>query len=505
MARENNNRSRNGNHRQNNRKNNQNRNNQRMVEMPLYFAKALMRQLTYNPQNASSKKSRSYSVYTKENILKWLQSPTSSSNEKSLRDASNYMYLSSMHYNRLLNYYAGLYTGAYVISPLGFNGEAVKDNFVKQYRKVSKAIELMNIPTILREEILIALRDGAFYGVLLSDNNSAFIQQLDPDYCRITSICDGSFLYKVDMTKIASKLEYYPAEFSQMYAEYVRTGDQWQEVPVDISVCIKADSTLVDYTIPPFAAVMPSLYTIANTEALQETATELKNYKMLSGKVPLDDKGNQLIPDDVVQKYYAHIANALGENVGLALSPFEFETFSFENKSGVADVDDLSNAVANFWSTAGTSGLLHGRENNTSGVAKLAIKNDETYVLGMVQQVEKVINRYLKVGFSGTTKFKITILPITVFNKEEHLKYYKESVAFGIGKSQYAAALGIPQCDIEGLSYLESEVIPFDNLRPLKTSYTSGGSDDGGRPKSSDNDLGDAGEETRDDDTNANR
>ena len=138
-------------------------------------------------------------------------------------------------------------------------------------------------------------------------------------------------------------------------------------------------------------------------------------------------------------------------------------------------------------------------------MAKLAIKNDETYVLGMVQQVEKVINRYLKVGFSGTTKFKITILPITVFNKEEHLKYYKESVAFGIGKSQYAAALGIPQCDIEGLSYLESEVIPFDNLRPLKTSFTSGGSDDGGRPKSSDNDLGDAGEETRDDDTNANR
>ena len=285
MAKDNYNRNRNNNHRPNNRRNNPSRNNQQqMVEMPLYFAKALMRQLTYNPQNASSKKSRSYSVYTKENILKWLQAPTSSSNEKSLRDASNYMYLSSMHYNRLLNYYAGLYTGAYVISPLGFDG-SVKDNFAKQYRKVSKAIELMNIPNILREEILIALRDGAFYGVLLSDNNSAFIQQLDPDYCRITSICDGSFLYKVDMTKIASKLEFFPAEFTKMYNNYIATGDQWQEVPVEISVCIKADSTLIDYTIPPFAAVMPSLYTIANTEALQETAKELKNYKMLAGKV----------------------------------------------------------------------------------------------------------------------------------------------------------------------------------------------------------------------------
>ena len=358
MAKENYNRRRAHNHK---RSQSYKNNSEQMVEMPLWFAKTLMRQITYDPQNATAKKSRSYSVYTKENLIKWLQSPTSTSNEKSLRDASNYMYLSSMHYNRLLNYYAGLYTGAYVISPLGFSATDVKDNFVKQYKKVSKAIELMNIPAILREEILIALRDGAFYGVLLSDSNSAFIQAIDPEYCRITSICDGSFLYKVDMTKISSKLEFYPAELTRMYNEYLRTGDQWQEVPVEISVCIKADSSLVDWTIPPFAAVMPSLYTIANAESLQETATELKNYKMLSGKVPTDDKGNPLMSDDVVRKYYAHIANALGENVGLALSPFDFTTFSFENKTGVADVDDLSNAVANFWSTAGTSGLLHGR------------------------------------------------------------------------------------------------------------------------------------------------
>lgn len=502
MAKENYNRRRAHNHK---RSQSYKNNPERIVEMPLWFAKTLMRQITYDPQNATAKKSRSYSVYTKENIIKWLQSPTSTSNEKSLRDASNYMYLSSMHYNRLLNYYAGLYTGAYVISPLGFSATDVKDNFVKQYKKVSKAIELMNIPAILREEILIALRDGAFYGVLLSDSNSAFIQAIDPEYCRITSICDGSFLYKVDMTKISSKLEFYPAEFTRMYNEYLRTGDQWQEVPVEISVCIKADSSLVDWTIPPFAAVMPALYTIANAESLQETATELKNYKMLSGKVPTDDKGNPLMSDDVVRKYYAHIANALGENVGLALSPFDFTTFSFENKPGVAEVDDLSNAVANFWSTAGTSGLLHGRENDTSGVTKLAIKNDETYILGMVQQFERVINRYLKTGFSGSTKFKITILPITVFNKEEYLKYYKEAAAFGIGKSQYAAALGIPQCDLAGLVYLENQLIPFDELTPLKSSYTTTDSESSGRPQSDETELDDAGAETRDNDTNANR
>ena len=476
-----------------------------MVEMPLSFARELLRQLTYNPRVSSSKKSYTYSLYTKENIIKWLQSPATATNEKNLRDASNYMYISSMHYNRLLNYYAGLYTGAYVISPLAFNPDDIKENFVKQYRKVSKAIELMHIPHILREEILIALRDGAFFGVLLSDNNSAFIQKIDADYCRVTSICDGSYLYKVDMTKIASKLEYYPAEFTEMYSNYLKTGDQWQEVPLEISVCIKADDSLVDYTIPPFASVMPSLYTIANTESLQETATELKNYKMLSGKIPCDDKGNPLMDDKLVQKYYTHIANALDENVGLALSPFEFKTFNFENNSSTKEVDDLSNAVSNFWSTAGTSGLLHGKENDTAGVTKLAIKNDETYVLGLVRQFERVINRYLKTGFSGSTKFKITILPVTVFNKEETLKQYKEAASFGVGKSLYAATLGIPQSDMAGLDYIEKQFLPFDKLVPLKSSYNTTAEDVAGRPASSDEELDAAGEITRGNDTNNNR
>lgn len=475
------------------------------MEMPVSFARELMRQVTYNPRNSSSKKSYSYSIYTKENILQWLQTPSTVTSEKNLRNASNYMYLSSMQYNRLLNYYAGLYVGAYVISPLGFNAESVKDNFAKQYRKVSRSLELMNIPHILREEILIALRDGAFYGVLLTDNNSAFIQQIDPDYCRITSICDGSFLYKVDMTKIANKLEFYPAEFTEMYRAYLETGDQWQEVPVDVSVCIKADDTLIDYTIPPFAAVMPSLYTIANTESLQETATELKNYKMLAGQIPTDDRGKPLMDEPMVKKYYAHIANALDESVGLALTPFKFDTINFESKNGTKDVDDLSNAIANFWATAGTSGLLHGRDNDTAGVIRLAIKNDETYVLGMVQQFERVINRYLKTGFSGTTKFKINILPITVFNKEEYLKYYKEAASFGIGKSLYAAAVGVPQCDIAGLNYIEQNLVPFGELTPLKSSYTQGGDDSAGRPLSDDGELTPSGESTRDNDTNANR
>lgn len=476
-----------------------------MVTMPAFFARELIRQTIYNPKSSASKKSYSYSLYDKDTILSWLQNPTA--NEKNLRDASNYLYLSSMQYQRLISYYAGLPTGAYVITPLNYNGKPTNNaSYLKQYYKVSSAFELMDVPELIRSILLVTLREGIFYGVRWSDRASMFTQKIDPDYCKITHMSNGSLLYSVDMSKLQGKLEYYPAEFTTMYNEYLSSGEKMQLVPPNISICIKADTSILDFSVPPFAAVMPSLYTIANVEALKETADELKNYKMITGKVPTDSRGAPLMGWDVYKKYYTQLANAIGDSVGLAVTPFDLNSFSFEQKAGTSDVDEISKAIGNFWSTAGTSGLLHGMANDTAGVTKLAIKNDETYIFGIVKQIEKVLNRYLRTNFSSTAKFKVTILPITVFNQGDFIKYYKESAAFGIGKSHYAAALNIPQTDIAGLSYLEKEAVPFEELTPLKSTYTSTGSnDDLGRPEKDETELTKDGASTRDNDTNENR
>lgn len=480
--------------------------NEETVFMPATFARELIRQIVYNPQNTSSQKSYNYSIYTKENILRWLQNPLT--NEKSLRDASNYMYIASMHYQRLISDYAGLLTGAYVVSPLAFEGKKnVKEEALKkQYYKVAKILETMEIPSTLRKIIAVCLKDGAYYGVRWSDKSSSFVQDIDPDYCKITSVTNGTFLFSVDMTKVQGKLEFYPAEFTKMYSDYVATGQKWQEVPSNISVCIKADDTIIGFTIPPFSAVLPSLYTIANAESLQETAEELNNYKMITGKVPIDDNGVPIIGWDLYQKYYAQLKGAIGDNVGLAITPFSLDTVAFEQKSGVTDVDTIGKAVTNFWSAAGTSGLLHGIPNSTAGVTKLSIKNDETFVMGIAKQYERVINRYLKTEISGNIKFKITILPITVYNQDEKVKLYKEASTFGLGKSYYAAATGVLPFDVSGLAYIEDNLLGFGEMKPMTSSYnTSAKTKEVGRPEEDEENLTEEGEKTRGNDTNANR
>ena len=110
------------------------------------------------------------------------------------------------------------------------------------------------------------------------------------------------------------------------------------------------------------------------------------------------------------------------------------------------------------------------------------------------------------------TALKITLLPTTIFNIDEWIDRYKSAASFGIGKSYYMAAVGIPQYDILGLGQIEKSILNLEEtLMPLKSSYTTssreneGVSCNTGRPESAEEDLGTEGESTRNNDTNANR
>lgn len=474
----------------------------------LMFAKTLAQQQVHDPAGKTSKRaSKTYNKYTRENIESWLSSPTSS--EKDLRDASIYLYQTNSRYRNLLNYYANIPCWYYTITPIGYNKDKVRaETFKKQYQKTCNLLETMGIEKTMREVVLVALREGAYYGVIWGgDGNSFILQKLDPNNCHIVSISDGGvFQFAYDMSKVKEEdlPTYYPPQFTAMYEEYTRTGNQYQVVPPEVSFCVKGDPTVVEYSIPPFSAILPSLYAIKNVEDLTETATELSNYKLISALLPLDDEGTPLLDYETAMQYYAHIAANVGDRVGVALSPFKLDGHNFEQSGTASQIDNIARANENFFAAAGTSALLHGATNNTSGVTKLALKADESLAFGWMLQCGAVVNRLLKT-VSGTVKFKVTFLPVSIFNREEMIGQYKSAMNFGIAKLQYAACVGIPQYDLLGQSYMESELLDFDSIfTPMKTASTQSADDNGaGRPV--EDDVSDAGEATRDSDANANR
>lgn len=466
------------------------------------FAQLQKQALVNLESNTSS--NVTYSRFSKENLISYMQSPKS--NETNIRNASIYMFDASTQYKRLILYYAMMSMWAYTISPIGFDPTKVKDDaFRKAYFKVAQQVESMNLKHEMQKASIVAFREGVLYGVQWSGTNSFFIQRINPDYCKLSSIVDGTWMYAVDFSKIKeADLPLYPPEFTSLFNTYKSTGVKWQEIPEKISFCLKADETTVGYSQPPFAATLPMLHDIENYKALQETAAEISNYKLISLEIPLDDEGTPLIDWPLAEKYYQHLVNSLPPYVGAAMMPMKMDSIKFEH-SVTSDVDTVVRAEEQFWREGGTSPLLFGSsDNDTAGALKLSLRTDEELVFGLMNQCERLINRIMK-QMSGTQKFKLNFLPITIFNQEDKVAQYKDAASLGIPvKSAYAAALGLQPLDVIGNNYVEMNILEMGDLTPLKSSYNQG-DDKGGRPASKEEDLGSSGAQTRDDDSNANR
>lgn len=129
----------------------------------LYAQKIAQRNIS-NPASSQQSRGQSYSTYTKENILTWLKNP--STNAKSLRNASMYLYNASPLYRRLINYQANMWLWDYVLYPLGYDESKMKaNNLQKQYLAAAKKCEVWNLKNELSKAAVSAVREGIFFGV----------------------------------------------------------------------------------------------------------------------------------------------------------------------------------------------------------------------------------------------------------------------------------------------------------------------------------------------------
>ena len=472
----------------------------------LKYASTVKQQISDLTKNNDSN-AVSYSSFTKDDVLTYLKNPSNVSNEQRLRKASIQMFSGNNQYWRLIMHYSMMPMWVYSISPRTFDPDSGgSDKFRVQFYKSAGYIEKINLRHEMRKAMPTIFSEGVLYGAIWSNNETWFIQKIDPDICKISSIADGTCMYAVDMSKIKEEnLGMYPPEFKTMWDEYRSTGQKWQEVPEKISFCVKANENL-SYTVPPFAGVLPAIYDLENYKELAKVATELSNYKLLSMQVPTDNKGKLTMEWDRIMEFYEHLSNALPPYVGAAAIPMRLDSVNFE-RSGIArDTDEIESATRHFWYSSGTSPLLFGDASNTSSSAlSLSIKASEGIVFSIMSQCERLINRHLKF-LSGKPKFKVVIHPVTIFNYEQWVKYFKDAGTLGLPvKMAYNAIMGIESADVSAMAYLENDVLGLaSKFQPLSSSYMQS-ADEAGRPVKPDDEIGDEGERTRDKGSNENR
>lgn len=472
---------------------------------------ALSKLITRDLNNGAANKAPTFSRATKDSIVQYLENPYTY--EKQLRAAVTYIYGASSHFRRLIQYFVGLTDLSYVVSPYRIDpSKANARSINRNYRKTMDAMAIMSVKSQFPKILTTCLREDVFYGTMWVTKDSITIQQLPSDYCKITSIEGNVLNVTFDFSYFDSNsayLPFYTQEFETKYNAYKKdTKLRYQELDSPTSFAVKCNNDILNYAIPPFAGILTEIFDISDYKALKLTKTELENYAVLVMTLGINDDGEWLMDYDKAVDFWQNLDGVLPEEVGSVLSPMPINKISFE-KTHVSDSNTVADAEQNLFSAAGVSSLLFANDKASANALQLSIKADQSITYNIVKSLEDVVNRYIQSQSYGKN-FKVTFLDVSPYNRKEVGDAYLKAATYGMPMvSYYCASQGLSQAELDGMNFLENDVLGIKDLFiPLQSSATQSGKsdggsseplDEGGRPESEIGDLTEAGEATRED------
>lgn len=466
------------------------------------LSKFIIKDLKTNKEYTSTIKK-----YNKDEVARFVETPERY--QKQLRDISTFLYTKSPHYKRLCRYFSDMLTFDYILEPVRINPEKVNGNSLKgQYFKLLNLLDTMNIKHEFSKISKIVYREDVFYGYEHVTTTSYFIQKLPFELCKISSVDDGCFNFAFDFSffdRFPEKLPQYAPEFKKKYNKYRTSPSElrWQELDAENTICIKVNEEIYEYAIPPFVGVFESVFDIEDYKALRKDREEIGNYKILVQKIPMNEKdGNvndMLIDAPTVADFHNKAVESLPLQVGLISTPMEITDVDFERDN--ADSDNVAKATRDYWESSGAPQDLFSANKNSVGLEK-SVQTDEQMAFSLLRQFERWLNRRISF-FNSSSNFRVNMLDITTYNRQEYFDRVMSAVAIGIpAKTMACAAIGISPSAMLNMAWFENDILGLTEkfIPPVSThtqSATATGVK-GGAPKKPSAKLSTEGVKSRD-------
>lgn len=467
--------------------------------------------------------SKTYTVYSKESLRTYLKNPLSDNNSKNLRKLSQYLYVLSSQYRRLISYFASMIDlTAYTVIP---NVSMVEDNddekILQDYEAVLKWIEKMNLGGQIFSQLITTFREDIFYGYIYYDDsaeqdvNSFIILPLDPDYCRISSVnYDGTLNMAFDFSYFnnasnAKALEWWDKEFTTKFNAYNSDSKlRWQELDPERTWVLKFNYDQNDRIIPPFAALFENIIDLVDLQSITSLKDKLSIYKLLVAKIDTingaTDPDDFAIDLDTAVDFYNKMLGTVPEEIGIVLSPMEITPINFE-KSDTDDVNTISKANSNLWEAAGVSQILDNDKLTGASAVRSAQILDGLFAQNpLLWQIQARVNRWLDFILPDNG-MRVKYIPVTPYNKDEKIAELKDAASLGLPvKMQYMSLLGISPLEAYSMAHMENNILKLQDswMYPLQSSYTQNGENESGGQTKKTTELTDEGDKTRDGEKN---
>lgn len=490
-----------------------------------------MKDLNLNPKQA-----------TEALLAKAMENPKE--NEEQLRQFSQNFELSSMVYKRMLQYLSNMLAFDITYTNDGEKEDYSKPRFERDKKSIEEFLDNFDYKKEFRIVIREMLRNDAYFGVFRKLKDKYILQELPPEYCKITGRWSHGFLFSFDMnwfTQTGVDVNMYPDFFKQKYKESYEKykGDSympslppeargmsswsdWVDIPTDIGVVFKLTPELATL-LPYFTPLFNDLVLQNLMRNLQKNVNMANASKLIMGQVPLLDrdikatvKDSIAISPDLLGKFMALVKTALSDSVNIASAPLEdLQEIEFEANNELYD-KYLRTALA---SSGINTNLIFSSDVKPNVIeTQLSLNVDEQMMASTYEQFEDFMNYFANKEtsyFKYLFRFEGTQFDV---NRDKRLDYAMRLFDKGIVLPQkIAAAIGMKPHHLRR-HMLETDATNFmDLLKPPSVSMTKQMQDvlpqpepnpalpdnkpkeeaKRGRPQSSQTELGEEGAQTR--------
>lgn len=434
-----------------------------------------------------------------------------------LLNVSDALMRCSPHYYRLNSLFGNMAMFCWWLDLYDVKENANVDTIKKMYGNLAAKLEGMNLKHEFSKIMRIVPYQDIYCGLIFENQSDFYIQQVSYKVCRLYETQDGLYNFIINLASInPKKLSAYPDYVQQAYIDFVdatKNGlsvSNWYEPPADKQICIKLN-TQWQYPYPFLIGLVKDILDLDIYKKLKLQSARTDNYKAIMVKVPIDENtvDKPLLTPETLGIFAEINRESMSDDIGLIYNlGSDGEAISFKDSTN--NRNNVADAVNSLYDASGESKELY--NGSASGTAlTYSVENDSGFVYSLYRQFERWVNRYIKLRKynKSTYKFYFYLLDITVFNRDNVTKRYKEAVSLGATViDKWLASLDMTPSRMLGSYVVHNDIFDFaNNFVPLSSSYNSNDRNDRGRPTNKKNGeaLDVAGEITQDHESNSKR
>ena len=424
----------------------------------------------------------------------------------------------SPHYFRMNNLYSNMASFCWWIDLYDVKENVQIDKIKKSYSTLAAKLESMNLKHEFSKIMKVIPYQDIYCGLVFENQSDFFFQQIDYKICELYQIQDGLYNFRIDLSQIkAQNLSAYPNYVQKAFIDLKdniinpNISGQWYTPPADKQVCFKMNSQWY-FPYPILIGLVKDILDLDIYKKLKLQSARTDNYKAIAVEVPIDENSvdKPLLTPETLGIFAEINRESMTDDIGLLHTLGSDATpISFKDSSNTRN--NVSDAIDELYNSSGiTKELYNGSSSGTA--VTFSIENDSGFVYGLYRQFERWINRFIKIRKYNkpTFKFLFYLLDVTIFNRDNVSKRYKEAVSLGATCiDRYLATLDLTPSRTLGSFITHHDIFKFnENFIPLQTSYNSSvDNNKTGRPtnKSQNKTLDESGEKTEDLDSNIDR